>query len=81
MCLGTIGAEVQSKQPRNGAKGCFSLKTTVSGSGASADATRAKFCRARGWVSVSTFMQLKTTSSDVIGLPSWKVMPGNSLNV
>jgi hypothetical protein len=42
-----IGAVVASKACRNGAKGSFSLNTTVSGSGASAEARRAKVPRAR----------------------------------
>lgn len=72
---------VQSKELRNSAKGSFRVNTTVNGPGTSAFAKRRKVLHARGWGSVRTVVQEKTTSCDVIGVPPWKVMLGRSLKV
>ena len=66
---------VLSNMSKNGSNGALSTIRTVSGSGAVASSMLANTPRARGDNSMWNFMTENTTSSAVIGIPSWKRTP------
>ncbi len=78
-CFGRIGVSAEDSTSRIAGCGCFMRMTTVCGSGASKASTGSSMLE-KGWFSLTTPSD-QTTSSAVIGWPSWKVAPLRSVRV
>src|SRR5690606_14231912 len=79
-CFGKMAPPPISNAYKKAAYGSFSLKTTVSASGAVSDSTFSISPRVRG-VLDNTFSYENTTSADENGFPSCQVTPGCRWNV